>query len=137
MRVGRAGAPGGARLLGAVLVGGGALHLAVPAVYEPLIPSWLGPARPWVLGSGVAELACGVAVALVRTRRAGAWASAGLFVGVFPGNVQMALDWADRSAWAQAVAYGRLPLQLPLVWWAVQVARGAPAQGRRVQRVNR
>jgi hypothetical protein len=35
----------------------------------------------------------------------------------------MAVDWADRSLVDQALAYGRLPLQIPLVLWALRVAK--------------
>jgi hypothetical protein len=37
----------------------------------------------------------------------------------------MALDWRHRPAPLRAVAYGRLPLQLPLVGAALRVARRA------------
>ena len=63
------------------------------------------------------------AVAAPRTRRLGATAAAALFVGVFPANVQMACDWSDRPPAARAVAWGRLPLQVPLVAWALAVRR--------------
>ena len=118
--------------LAALLAGAGVTHLAVPRLYEPLIPARLGPPRPWVVGSGLAELACAAAVAAPRTRRAGALATAVLFVAVFPGNIQMALD-SHRGArsWARrpAVAWGRLPLQVPLVLWARRVAASAPRAG--------
>ena len=52
------------------------------------------------------------------------WAAAGLFIGVFPANVKMAYDWRQRPLPARAAAFGRLPLQAPLVWWALRVARG-------------
>jgi uncharacterized membrane protein len=111
-----------------LLAGAGVTHLVRPGVYRRLIPPWLGNPDPWVLGSGVAELACATAVALPRTRRLGALATCALFVAVFPGNVQMALD-SRRGArsWARrpAVAWGRLPLQVPLVLWAWRVARAA------------
>jgi uncharacterized membrane protein len=82
-------------------------------------------ARAWVLGSGVAELACAAAVAHPRTRRTGAGASAALFVAVFPGNVQMAVDYqrARKPTWQRAVAYARLPLQWPLVSLALRVRK--------------
>ena len=73
------------------------------------------------------ELACAGAVALPRTRRLGATAAAVLFVAVFPANIQMAVDWRYRSAVDQAIAYGRLPLQIPLVLWALAVRRGSGA----------
>ncbi|MCB7137322.1 DoxX family protein [Cellulosimicrobium marinum] len=119
--------------LAALLGSSGVLHLVRPQVFEPLIPHGLGPARAWVVGSGLAELACATALVLPQTRRVGGAASAALLVGVFPGNVKMALDsrpgarsWAGRPA----VAWGRLPLQVPLVAWAVSVAREAPGPGR-------
>ncbi len=69
------------------------------------------------------ELALAAGIAVPRTRRTAALAAAGFFVGVFPANVQMALDWRDRPAPQKAAAYGRLPLQLPLVLWARSVAK--------------
>lgn len=124
-RLDRAAAPALAALLG----GAGALHFARPRFFEPLIPPQLtgvASRRDWVYASGVGELACAAAVAVPRTRRAGGLASAALLVGVFPGNIQMALDYRrrNRPAWQQAVAYGRLPLQVPLVLWALRAARG-------------
>lgn len=114
------------RPLAVVLAVAGATHLVAPRIFEPLIPRRLGDPRPWVVGSGVAELACAAGLALPRTRRAAALATAALFVGVFPGNAQMALT-AVRSPKAstayRAAALGRLPLQVPLVRWALRVAR--------------
>ncbi|WP_298459225.1 MauE/DoxX family redox-associated membrane protein [uncultured Cellulomonas sp.] len=111
--------------LAALLGAAGVTHLRRPDLYDRLIPRWLGPPRPWVLGSGVAELACAAAVAHPATRRTGALATAALFVAVFPGNVQMALDarpGARSPARRPAVAWGRLPLQVPLVMWAWRTA---------------
>ena len=75
--------------------------------------------------SGVAELACAAAVARPTTRRAGGLAAAIVFIAVFPANVQMAIDWRTRPALERAGAYGRLPLQIPLVLWAWNVRRDA------------
>ena len=102
------------------------LHLLRPAPFDAIVPRALpGTARFWTLASGVAELAVAAAVAVPRTRRSGATAAAGLFVAVFPANVQMALDWSDRSTAARTVAWCRLPLQVPLVLWTLRV-RGRP-----------
>lgn len=110
--------------LAALLAGVGTLHFVVPAQFDVLIPEQLpGSPRFWTLASGLAELAIAAAVATPRTRRMGALAAAGLFVAVFPGNIKMAVDWSDRSATEQAVAYARLPLQIPLVLWALKVRR--------------
>jgi uncharacterized membrane protein len=52
-----------------------------------------------------------------------------LFVIVFPANVQMALDGGVRGAGFPAnsarLAWIRLPLQVPLILWAISVARSA------------
>ncbi len=82
-----------------------------------------GSPRTWTRVSGVAELALAAGLAAPRTRRASARASALFFAAVFPANVKMAYDWRHRPAAARAVAYGRLPLQVPLVLWARHAAR--------------
>jgi uncharacterized membrane protein len=112
--------------LAATLTVTGVLHFARPRVFEALIPPALGSPRAWVYGSGAAELVCAAAVAVPATRRVGGLASAALFVAVFPGNVKMALDSHPGARhWSRnpVVAWGRLPLQVPLVAWAWQVAR--------------
>ena len=122
----------GWRPLAVLLAVAGATHFARPRIYEPLIPARLGDPRPWVLGSGAAELACAAGLALPRTRRAAATASAVLFLGVFPGNVKMAVDAHRRTAPA-ALRVGslvRLPMQAPLVWWALRIARGQSGHSR-------
>jgi uncharacterized membrane protein len=116
----------GARALAALLTATGVAHLAVPAAFDATVPRGLpAPPRFWTLASGVAELAVAAAVAAPRTRRAGAAAAAGLFVAVFPANVQMARDGSDRPRALRALAWARLPLQVPLVAWALAVRRGS------------
>ncbi|GCE76249.1 hypothetical protein CBZ_13050 [Cellulomonas biazotea] len=125
---------GPALALAAVLGTAGVLHLRRPAIFTPLIPRALGDPEPWVLGSGVAELACAAALTVPATRRVGGLASAALLVGVFPGNVTMALrSHHGARHWSRkpAVAWGRLPLQVPLVAWAVAVSRSAERSVRR------
>lgn len=103
----------------------GTLHLVRPHTFDRALPGWLpGTKRAWAVGSGLAELACGALVAHPRTRRVGGLASAALLVVVFPGNVHMART--ARTPRGRAVTLLRLPLQVPLVWWAWRVA----AQGR-------
>jgi len=109
--------------LAGLLLGMGMLHLVVPKFFVRLIPGFLGSARFWVAISGVAEIASGAALLRPSTQRVGAWAAAATLVGVFPGNVTMALDAGPPgSAWSSA-AWLRLPLQIPLVVWAVRCAR--------------
>lgn len=113
-----------ARLLALAFAGSGVVHLVRPAIYEPLIPDWLPGAREIVLVSGVAEILCAAGLAHPRTRNAAGWASAALLLGVWPGNVQMAIDafHTDNTA-LQVGSVVRLPLQLPMIWAAVRAAR--------------
>ena len=113
--------------LGALLGLAGATHFTRPKFYDAIVPRSLpGTPRQWTYASGAAELAVATAVALPRTRRLGGLAAAVLFVAVFPANVKMALDFRHKSPRARALAYGRLPLQIPLVAWAWKVAKAAP-----------
>ena len=87
-----------------------------------------GEPRTWTQLSGVAELVVALAVAIPRTRRLGGLLAALLFVAVFPANVQMAIDYQrhGKPLPARLVAFGRLPLQIPLVRLALRVrASGA------------
>jgi uncharacterized membrane protein len=105
----------------------GGTHLAAPHLYDPVVPRMLpGRPRTWTYLSGIAELAVAAAVAHPRTRRAGGLAAAALFVAVFPANVKMAVDWRRRPPAYRAAAYARLPMQAPLIWWALRVAGRAP-----------
>jgi uncharacterized membrane protein len=121
-RIGDATALGLSALLGSA----GVAHFVNPGFFDEIVPRALpGPARGWTYLSGLAELACAAAVARRSTRRTGGLAAALVFVAVFPANVQMAIDWRTRPAAEQAAAYGRLPLQIPLVLWALKVRRDA------------
>lgn len=113
-------------LLAAFLAGAGSLHFVTPESYDRLIPPFLPAPRAWTYASGVAELFCAAAVALPRTRRGGALATAGLLVAVFPANVYLAVEPGDVPRWA---ALARLPLQVPLVLWALSVARPRAGPG--------
>lgn len=116
----------GAVRMGAALLGAGVLHLVRPGLFDGLIPRALpGPPRAWTLGSGMAELGVGALLLDPRTRRAGGWAAAALFVGVWPGNVTMAWRSRRESRARQAVAMARLPLQVPLIAGALRIAHSA------------
>src|SRR3954451_6800531 len=117
-------------LLAALLTTTGTLHFVVPRTFEAIVPPQLPQPRALVHLSGAAELACAAGLVVPRTRRLAGWATAALFVAVFPGNVQMALDASDGSTLYRAAPYARLPVQLPLVAWAVQVSRfSRPSSG--------
>jgi uncharacterized membrane protein len=112
----------------AILVGifgvSGVVHLTRPQVYEPLMPTWVPAHTEVIYGSGVAELICAAGLLHPRTRRAAGYASAALLVAVFPGNLKMADDARrSRSTKFKAIAFGRLPLQLPMIRAALRATR--------------
>ncbi|MEO8329339.1 MAG: hypothetical protein ABI586_04975 [Candidatus Nanopelagicales bacterium] len=111
--------------LGVFLVGAGVAHFVVPQYYRQLIPPWLGAPDAWVYGSGVVEIAVGAAIIPLRTRRRAAFTAALLFIAVFPGNIFHAWQARDGSSVEQVATLIRLPLQLPLIWWAWRVAKNA------------
>src|SRR4051812_18036648 len=78
-------------VVGAFLLSG-TTHLVKPDVFEPLMPGWVPAHREVILATGVAEIVCAIGMLLPPTRRLAGLASAALLVGVFPGNVKMALD---------------------------------------------
>ena len=119
--------------LAVLLATSGVMHLVRPTVYEGIVPHVLPHRRALVHASGIAELVCAAGLLAPSTRRMAGYASAVLLVAVFPANVQMSVDQArraertgDAAARATLVAtLARLPLQVPLVLWAVSAARSA------------
>ncbi len=115
-----------AAALATMLATTGVLHFVAPRPFDSIVPRSLpGRRRTWTYLSGAAELAVAAAIAHPRTRRIGGLAAAGLFIGVFPANVKMAVDWRRAAPAKRAIALGRLPLQVPLVLWAWRVAHSA------------
>lgn len=121
-------------LLAGLLTVTGSLHFIIPKPYVEIVPEQLPSPYGLVYASGVAELLCAAGLAVPRTRRAAGWATAALFVAVFPANVKMALDSTDRSTLYQVGVWARLPVQVPLVVWAVSIARQAARDQERVTR---
>lgn len=109
-------------VLAGVFVVGGVLHFLKPQIYQSIVPPPL-PARATVVWSGAAEIAGGLGLLLPATRRAASWGLIALLLAVWPANIWMAVR-AERFTpippWA---LWLRLPLQLPLLWWAWRAGR--------------
>jgi uncharacterized membrane protein len=74
----------------------GTWHFVSPRGFESAVPHFLGSPAFWVRLSGVGELACALGLLVPQTRRAAGWASAALFVVVFPANIDMGPCLARR-----------------------------------------
>lgn len=102
----------------------GAIHVARPEVFDAIVPRRLpGPSRFWTYSSGLAELALAWLVLCRRTRSVGGLLSAVFLVAVFPANVRTVRVVRRRPPPARLIAMARLPLQVPLIWLALRVAR--------------
>ncbi len=108
--------------MGVWLIGMGVVHFAAPQPYDTIIPEELpGPPRFYTYASGVAEAAVGGLLLAPKTRRVGALAAIALFVGVFPGNVNMVRLWKDKPLPMRIGAVARLPMQIPMITQAWKV----------------
>ena len=92
-----------------MLVGLGVLHFANPKPFDSIVPAELpGDARFYTHASGVAEAITGGMLLVPRTRKLGALAAVGLFISVFPANVNMVRLWKDKPLPMRIGAIARL-----------------------------
>jgi uncharacterized membrane protein len=111
MRIGRF-------LMGGLYIVAGIGHFVATRIYERIMPAYLPAHHTLVLVSGVAEIAGGIGVLLPPTRRAAAWGIVLLLIAVWPANLWMAQHTELFPSVPQWAEWLRLPLQLPLIWWA-------------------
>lgn len=111
-------------LLAGIFTVSGVTHLVRPEVFEPLMPAWVPRHREVIVWSGVVELGCAAGLLRPTTRARAGLLSTAVLLGVYPGNIKMAVDASrTRSTKFKAIAYGRLPLQLPLLRIAWRAGR--------------
>jgi len=112
--------------LAAMLIGIGTTHFLAPKPFDAIVPVELpGSQRFYTYASGFAEVATGGLLLVPRTRRFGALAAIAVFLGVFPGNVNMVRLWWDKPWPMRIGAIARLPLQIPMITEALKVRRNA------------
>ena len=96
--------------------------MAHPAIFKALVPHVLPRPTELVYASGVIELIC--AVGLWRRDRWAGIAGAVLLVIIWPGNFQAAITAQHGgSPTSKVLNWIRLPLQIPLIWFALQSGR--------------
>jgi uncharacterized membrane protein len=104
-------------VLAAAFTASGTVHLVRPQAFAAIMPRAL-PERHHK------NLIYLCAVGLFRRTRWAAPASVAVLGAVFPANLQMALDAGSGrnpgAADTHLLAWGRLPLQIPMVWAALQ-----------------
>ena len=123
----------GLAVMGMGYIGAGLLHFLVTPAYVRIMPSYLPAHTGLVLLSGAAEIVCGTGLLLPESRtgqprRIAAWALVVLLFAVFPANIAMVAEhgrFPQVPLWA---VWLRLPLQIPLIWWAWHYTRPAATQ---------
>ena len=108
----------------------GTLHFVLPAIYLRIMPPYLPHPATLVAISGAAEIAGGLGLLLRSTRRAAAIGFALLLIAVFPANWYMATAHIRIGGMPQWALWLRLPLQIPLIGWALRYARHRQVEGR-------
>lgn len=100
----------------------GVYHFVSPKFYLKIMPPYLPYHEFLVAASGLAEVILGVLLLIPATRSWAAWGIILLLIAVFPANLHMAYgsDFQAMSPWFR---WGRLPLQLVLIWWAFQYTK--------------
>lgn len=114
-------------LFAGIFIVSGFLHLFYPEPYIRIIPPFLPSPKLLVWISGGAELTGGLGLFLAKFRRWAAYGLALLLVAVFPANIYMAVVHVPfpgvlGESWVQ---WARLPLQIPLIAWALYYAKPA------------
>jgi uncharacterized membrane protein len=111
-------------VIGAFLVSG-TFHLIAPTQFMPLLPDWTPYPLALVYISGIAELLA--AIGLIAKLRWAPIFTALVLLAVWPAYWWVAIEATNNAEIATAViAWLRLPLQLPLIYWALKspVKRG-------------
>ena len=110
-------------VLTAIMIGIGVLHFVVPDVFTSIVPAYLPAPRALVLVSGVFEILGGVGLQIPRVRRAASYGLVALYISVFPANVNMVVHPELGHGIPTWALWGRLPLQIVLIAWALWVGR--------------
>jgi uncharacterized membrane protein len=113
-------------ILGLIFIVAGALHFIIPDAYLRIMPPAL-PAHLLLIDiSGAAEILGGIGMLVPSTRRVAAWGLGAWLIAVWPANIYTAvahlpLPGLAGQSWLQWL---RIPLQLPLIYWAWVYTRG-------------
>jgi uncharacterized membrane protein len=113
-------------ILATLFIAAGIMHFIATSMYARIVPPILP--NPWLLVqiSGLCEVLGGLGLLFPSTQKLAAWGLVALLIAVLPANIYMAIDhaaWPKIPVWALWV---RVPLQLPIIWWAWLYARVNP-----------
>jgi uncharacterized membrane protein len=103
----------------------GTLHFVRPEMYIKIVPPYIPRHATMVWISGLFEVLGGLGLLIPQTRRAAAWGLVVLLIAVFPANLYMARNPIEAGAGSIApmLRWGRLPVQVLLIWWLLWCTR--------------
>ncbi len=119
--VGLKGLPIGTKIIIFLFLLSGSFHLINPGVFQALVPPVLGGQNFWIFLSGILEIICAIGL-LTRQK----WApkfTAFILLVIWVGNWWYAIDvtFNLESSWFLIIgSWLRLPLQIPLIQWALR-----------------
>lgn len=106
----------GALVVAALFLASGVLHLVNPSAFLWLMPPWLPLKTELIVISGFMELAA--AIGLIFKLRWAPLLTVLTLLAVWPANWWFAIDSLTSNPEIALIAWLRLPLQLPLLYWA-------------------
>mgnify|MGYP001547284569 CR=1 FL=1 len=110
----------GRLIMGLLYIGTGTLHFLITRRYMAIMPPCIPAHRTLVLVTGAAEIAGGLGILhpFPAIRRAAAWSLVVFLIAVLPANIYMITGHQNFPTIPVWVGWLRLPLQLPLIYWA-------------------
>jgi uncharacterized membrane protein len=82
------------------------------------MPAYIPYPYAMIYLTGILEAILGLLLLFNKTRRLSAWGIIALLVFVFPANIQMLINYINENNPKLWIAILRLPLQIPLIYWA-------------------
>ena len=113
--------PVGTKILILIFLVSGSFHLINPGVLQALVPPILRMQNFWIISSGILELVC--AIGLLTKQKWAPKLTAAVLLVIWVGNWWYAIDvtWNLESSWILIIgSWLRLPLQIPLIQWALR-----------------
>jgi len=96
----------------------GVNHFVNPEIYLRMMPPYLPWPNALQLTAGVLEIIGGLGLLIPRLERYAAWLLIIVLVGVFPANLELALQGGAPLDVSPTLAWLRLPFQLLFIKWA-------------------
>ena len=115
------GLPIGTNVIIFIFLLSGSFHLINPGVFRALVPPILGTQNFWIISSGITEIIAAIGI-LTKQKWAPKFTALVLLV-IWVGNWWYAIDvtFNLESSWFLIIgSWLRLPLQIPLIQWALR-----------------